>query len=56
MAAVLYALEDRSAQRRTGCRLEWQVALEKLSEDRMRTLLRSMAEENGSLQDRIGRL
>lgn len=53
MAAVLYALEDRSAQQQTGCRLEWQVALEKLTEKQMRTLLRSMAEENGSLQDRI---
>ena len=56
MAAVLFALEDRSAQQRTGCRLEWQVALEKLTEEQMRTLLRSMAEENGSLQDRIVRL
>lgn len=56
MAAVLFALEDQSAQQRTGCRLEWQVALEKLSEEQMRTLLRSMAEENGSLQDRIVRL
>lgn len=56
MAAVLFALEDRSVQQRTGCRLEWQVALEKLSEEQMRTLLRSMAEENGSLQDRIVRL
>ena len=56
MAAVLCALEDQSAQQRTGCRLEWQVALEKLTEEQMRTLLRSMAEENGSLQDRIVRL
>ena len=56
MAAVLFALEDRSAQQRTGCRLEWQVALENLSVEQMRTLLRSMAEENGSLQDRIVRL
>lgn len=56
MAAVLFAMEDRAAQQRTGCRLEWQVALEKLSEEQMRTLLRSMAEENGSLQDRIVRL
>ena len=56
MAAVLYALEDRSAQQRTGCRLEWQVALEKLTEEQMRTLLRSMAEGDGSLQDRIVRL
>ena len=56
MAAVLYALEDRSAQQLTGCRLEWQVALEKLSEEQMRTLLRSMAEGDGSLQDRIVRL
>ena len=55
MAAVLYALEDQSAQQRTGYRLEWQVALEKLTEEQMRTLLRSMAEENGSLQDRIVR-
>ena len=56
MAAVLFALEDRSVQPRTECRLEWQAALEKLSEEQMRTLLRSLAEENGSLQDRIVRL
>lgn len=56
MAAVLFELEDRSTQQRTDGRLEWQVALEKLSEEQMRTLLRSMAEENGSLQDRIVRL
>lgn len=56
MAAVLFELEDRSTQQRTDCRLEWQVVLEKLTEEQMRTLLRSMAEENGSLQDRIVRL
>lgn len=56
MAAVLFELEHRSAQQRLNCRLEWQVALEKLSEEQMRELLRSMAEENGSLQDRIVRL
>lgn len=56
MAAVLFALEGRSAQQQIGCRLEWQVALEKLTEEQMRTLLRSMAEGDGSLQDRIVRL
>lgn len=56
MAAVLFAMEDRSAQQRTRCRLEWQVALEKLSKKQMRELLQSMAEDNGSLQDRIVRL
>ena len=56
MAAVLFELEHRSAQQRLNCRLEWQVALEKLSEEQMRVLLRSMAEGDGSLQDRIVRL
>lgn len=56
MAAVLFALEKPSAQHSSGCRLEWQVALEKLSEKQMRELLRSMAEGDGSLQDRIVRL
>ena len=56
MAAVLFALEDRSPQQSPDCRLEWHVALEKLSEDQMRELLRSMAEDNGSLQDRIVRM
>ena len=56
MAAVLFELEHRSAQQRLNCRLEWQVALEKLSEKQMRELLRSMAEGDGSLQDRIVRL
>ena len=51
MAAVLFALDNRS-----DTRLEWQVALEKLSAEQMRELLRSMAVENGSLQDRIVRL
>lgn len=56
MAAVLFELEHRSAQQRLNCRLEWQVALEKLSEEQMRVLLRSMAEGDGSLRDRIVRL
>ena len=52
MAAVLFELEDRSAQQR----LDWQAALEKLSEEQMRELLRSLAVGNGSIQDRIVRL
>ena len=56
MAAVLFALKGQTTQHRSECRLEWQVALEKLSSEQMRELLRSMAEENGSLQDRIVRL
>lgn len=56
MAAVLFELEHRSAQQQLDCRLEWQVALEKLSEKQMRELLRSIATDDGSLQNRIVRL
>ena len=52
MASVLFALEE--TQRET--RMDWQVALDNLSEEQLRNLLRTLAEGDGSLQDRIVRM
>lgn len=52
MAAVLIALEDEPENNR----VDWQAALEKLPEEKLRDLLRSLAEGDGALQDRIVRL
>lgn len=52
MAAVLFALEK--TQRET--RMDWQVALDNLTEEQLRNLLRTLAEGDGSLQDRIVRM
>ena len=54
--AVLFALEERAVQQHSGCRFDWQAALDKLPEEQMRELLRNMTEEDGSLLDRIVRL
>ena len=52
MAAVLFALEDGTEIDRN----DWQVALEKLSEEKLRDLLRSLAVGDGALQSRIVRM
>lgn len=52
MAAVLFALEDEPRNERT----DWQDALEQLPVEKLRDLLRSLAEGDGALQDRIVRM
>lgn len=52
MAAVLFALDEASAE----ARMNWQTALDKLSEEQLRALLRSLAGNDGSLQDRVVRM
>ena len=52
MAAVLFALEEAQQD----ARMDWQTALDNLSEEQLRELLRSLAEGDGSLQDRIVRM
>lgn len=51
MAAVLFALDEKTAQPR----MDWQVALEQMGEAQLRELLRRLAAEDGTLQDRIVR-
>lgn len=52
MAAVLFALKDESGHDR----MDWQTALEKLPEEKLRDLLRSIAVGDNALQDRIVRM
>ena len=52
MAAVLFALDESAGADRVG----WQTALEQLPAEKLRELLRSLAEGDGSLQDRIVRM
>lgn len=52
MAAVLFALEDTPRE----TRMDWQAALDQMPEKQLRELLRSLAEGDGSLQDRIVRM
>ena len=52
MAAVLFALDEATEE----TRLDWQTALQKLPVEQLRGLLRSLAEGDGSLQDRIVRM
>lgn len=52
MAAVLFALEEAPGE----TRMDWQTALEQMPEEKLRELLRSLAEADGGLQDRIVRM
>ena len=52
MAAVLLALDEKIAQPR----LDWQTALAQMGENQLRELLRNLAAEDGTLQDRIVRM
>ena len=52
MAAVLFALDEEPGV----SRMDWQTALEQMPEEKLRKLLRSLAEDDGSLQDRIVRM
>lgn len=52
MAAVLFAMEEPSA----ADQMDWKTALEQLPAEKLRELLRSLAEGDGSLQDRIVRM
>lgn len=52
MVAVLIALEEES----TAPRMDWQTALEQMPPPQLRELLRCLAAENGTLQDRIVRM
>lgn len=52
MAAVLFALDENTAQPR----MDWQTALTQMGEIQLRELLRSLAAEDGTLQDRIVRM
>lgn len=52
MAAVLAAMDEEMAQDQ----MDWQEALQQMGEYQLRELLRSLAESNGSLQDRIVRM
>ena len=52
MAAVLLALDEKTAQPR----LDWQTALAQMGENQLRELLRNLAAEDGTLQDRIVRM
>ena len=49
MAAVLVALEDGTVK-------DWKAALDQMPEEKLRDLLRSLAEGNNALQDRIVRM
>ncbi len=51
MAAVLFALDEKPAQPR----MDWKTALEQMREEQLRELLHSLAEGDGTLQDRIVR-
>ena len=52
MAAVLMTLDEKTAPPR----LDWQSALAQMLEEQVRELLRSLVEEDGTLQDRIVRM
>ena len=52
MAAVLFALDEKSAQ----LRMDWQTALSQMGENQLRGLIHSIAAEDGTLQDRIVRI
>ena len=52
MAAVLFALEEAPGE----TQMDWQTALDQLPAEKLRELLRSLAEGDGSLQDRIVRM
>ena len=52
MAAVLLTLDENTAQPR----MDWQTALTRMGEIQLRELLRSLAAEDGTLQDRIVRM
>ncbi len=52
MAAVLFALDERMERPR----MDWQIALAQMPEEQVRELLRSLAEEDGTLQSRIVRM
>lgn len=52
MAAVLFALEEKSAQPR----MDWQAALAQMPDAQVRELICSLAAEDGALQDRIVRM
>lgn len=52
MAAVLFALDEKTAQPR----MDWQAALERMGESQLREVLHSLAEKDGTLQDRIVRM